>query len=645
MRRFAMACMLLVSAAGTHPQPAAAQAPEALPKLTEYIEQECEFSRSQWCRLQTANQFADVMWPGDIPGREGCCHDPRKVFTDFNGMAFDGRTLYFHGGGHASYAGNEVYALDLGTLRWHRLNDPDPLTNTEFIGPDCPVPDENIYSGHTYGNPLVANDTLHVWSQAPKCDDHGTGGPAVYGQFDLQTNEWAPRQRVPHGRSAAAIPMTGQRALVFGRGRAARVHVYDLETGERVNTGGASPRGWSAYGAATTDGDWGYLLENKAIFAVSLRLVTQVEKVTDRPDALGGNAGIAYHSHTDQLVTWAGGRKVFGYDLQSGEWSVYADDGPAPEGMRNIFSKWRYIPRHDVFIGVGDANNIWLFRLGEAVDAQAQLGEYECSDLVPGAECPSLQQAVSQGGTVTLEKGVYRQCAVIQRPTTIIGNGARIERAICQGKAAFVTNAATTLRDLTCADHRVGSGNGACVRQQRGELTLDGVTISGSQNGVLAGSDAGSLTVHNSELRGLGGDCDVRCGRAHGLYYGGSGDLVISNSRLLEPKDQGHLVKTGARRTLIENSILDERGGSGSRIIDAYNGGMLMIRNTTLHAARGDGNPDVIGYDYEARAGYSENRVEISGGRIDCASGTLLAGRNSLDQAAVRIESQLENCR
>ncbi|TQE98976.1 MAG: hypothetical protein FKY71_11030 [Spiribacter salinus] len=645
MRHIVTACILLLGAAGAQPQPLGAQTPDGLLALTEYIDQECDFSRSQWCRVETANQFTDVMWREDIPGREGCCHDPRNVFTDFNGMAFDGRSLYFHGGGHASYAGNEVYALDLGSLRWRRLNDPDPLTNTDFIGDDCPVPEDNIYSGHTYGNPIVANGTLHVWSQAPKCDDHGTGGPAVYGAFDLQGNEWAPRQRVPHGRSAAAIPMKGKRALVFGRGRGARVHVYDLETGERVNTGGASPRGWFAHGAATTDGDWGYLLENKSIFAVSLSLVTQVEKITDRPDALGGNAGIAYHPETDQLVAWAGDRKVFGYGLQSGEWYVYADNGSAPESMRNIFSKWRYIPPLDVFIGVGDANNVWLFRLGEAVDPRAQLGEYECSDLVPGAECPSLQQALSQGDTVKLEKGVYRQCAVIQQPTTVIGNGARIEHAVCQGKAAFVTNADATLRDLTCAEHRIGSGNGACVRQQRGELTLDGVAIVGSQNGVLAGPDAGSLTVRNSELRGLGGDCSVKCGRAHGLYYGGSGDLVISNSRLSEPKDQGHLVKTGARRTLIEDSTMDERGGNGSRMIDAYNGGELVVRNSTLNAAQGDGNPDVIGYDYEARIEHSENRVVILGGRINCASGPLLAGRNSLDRAEVRVDSQTSNCR
>ena len=50
------------------------------------------------------------------------------------------------GGGHGGYHGNEIYAFDLNDLKWHRLNDPDPvIPGTEYT-------DLNVapFAIHTY---------------------------------------------------------------------------------------------------------------------------------------------------------------------------------------------------------------------------------------------------------------------------------------------------------------------------------------------------------------------------------------------------------------------------------------------------------------------------------------------------------------
>jgi len=628
---------LLLLAGGA---PAIAAETADLSALATFIERNCDFSANAWCQVETANAFTDVQYPKVVEGVSGCCQDPKKVFTDFNGMAFDGRNLYFHGGGHASYGGNEVYRLDLATLEWTRLNDPAPLTNQEFIGPDCPVPEIEIYAGHTYGAQLVYGNELHVWSAFPKCDGHKTRGPPLHGVFDLATQEWNPRQPVPDAMSA--VVRVEDWAVLFGSRRSARAYRYDLSRGKVTDTLNAAP--WLRFGSATVAGTEAVLFSpKKGVFAVDAMDFDNVRHVADLPDSLRGNGGVAFDTTRGRFFFWSGGAKVFSLDRDYGTWRVYPAPRRSPPNDGHIFSKWKYIADFDVFIGVVDHDDIWLYRPEEPRDVETALGEYDCSDEVPSAECPNLQNAINSGETVTLQHGVYRQCATVNRPVTIEGNGAVIRGVTCGGKAAFVTNADTTIRNLTCERHRVSDGNGACVRQQAGSLTLVNVEIRESQNGVL-GKGGGPLSIRNSRFTDLGGDCSVKCGRAHGVYYSGPG-LTIRDSTFRRPRDQGHLVKSGAEQTLIENSTLDETGGNGSRIIDAYNGGNVTIRDSKLIAARNDGNPTVIGYDYEARAEPKVNRIVIEGGSVDCAGGKLIAGRGSFEAVVPRITTELTACR
>jgi len=57
--------------------------------------------------------------------------------------------LVVWGGGHNDYYGNEVYAFDISTFTWHRLNDPSPIKDKNICGPYNP--DSTPVSRHTYG--------------------------------------------------------------------------------------------------------------------------------------------------------------------------------------------------------------------------------------------------------------------------------------------------------------------------------------------------------------------------------------------------------------------------------------------------------------------------------------------------------------
>lgn len=271
---------------------------------------------------------------------------------------------------------------------------------------------------------------------------------------------------------------------------------------------------------------------------------------------------------------------------------------------------------------------------------------YQCADTVSGWECPDLGRLIAQGGTVDLPKGIYRQCAVIERPVTILGNGAHLQGTACQGKGALVASADTVIRNLECSGIAVRDGNGACVRQQTANVTVEAVHFHDSQEGVLVDGRGRSLRVTNSRFERLGGDCRIRCGRAHGIYYSSNrGQLYIENSSFRAPRDQGHLVKSGAPRLEIVSSTLDETNGNGSRLIDAYNGGVLILRDVTLINARG-GNRNLIGFDYGARIDHPANEIRLENVSAACENGALVAGRNSFDATQVlKIGGSYSDCR
>ena len=235
---------------------------------------------------------------------------------------------------------------------------------------------------------------------------------------------------------------------------------------------------------------------------------------------------------------------------------------------------------------------------------------------------------------ILMAPGVYAECATIGRDhVTIEGKGATLRGKACAGKAALIVRGGFfTLKDITCEDIAVRDRNGACIRYEGHSLTLENVRFANSENGILGGDKTGDLTIIGSTFHRNG-----EGGRAHKIYFGSArGRLVIRDTTFTAAKGEGHGVKSGAPELIIENVTIDGTGGQQSRNIDAYNGGVLRISNSTLSKAASDTNNQIIGYDYEGRYKYAVNEITIENSRIDCGRGAyILAGRNSLADAKV----------
>jgi len=223
-----------------------------------------------------------------------------------------------------------------------------------------------------------------------------------------------------------------------------------------------------------------------------------------------------------------------------------------------------------------------------------------------GCDFQDLQKAVnaaSAGGTITLAAEINGSCAVINKPVHIKGlrgsNGRRahLVGGVCNGKGPLVTAAKDiVIEGLEISGIRVGDGNGACVRLDKGtrDLLIRDLYCHDSQDGVL-GIIAGMLLVEDSQFVGNGFG-----GQAHGLYVYGD-EVLIRRSQILSTQNAGHSLKVGAQKLTVEDSVIAALNGHNSRALDAFAGGVIELRNNVIQQGPASDNSDVIGLGLEPK--------------------------------------------
>lgn len=241
---------------------------------------------------------------------------------------------------------------------------------------------------------------------------------------------------------------------------------------------------------------------------------------------------------------------------------------------------------------------------------------------VDGTRASDLAAAVKRlrdGSMLDLGAGTYRQGLVIEaNGVTLRGHGHVIfDNAAVRGKGALLIKGNDTrITNIECRNVTVRDRNGACVRLQGRNLTLDHVYFHSSEQGVLTGGDPGTVDISDSRFELLG-----KNGRAHGLYIGG-GELLIRDSLLLSSVSQGHEIKSRAKRNVIERSVVASLGAADSRLLDISNGGELIVRNSVLQEGPASVNSDMIGFALEKRQ-HERHHIELTNNII------LLEGRRN----------------
>jgi len=213
----------------------------------------------------------------------------------------------------------------------------------------------------------------------------------------------------------------------------------------------------------------------------------------------------------------------------------------------------------------------------------------------PYATPSAAAAAAGPGDTIMIAPGQYYDCAILSHDhMTIEGTGDPASIVLtdktCQGKALLiVTGRDVTIRNLTLARARVNDGNGAGIRAEgAGTLTVDHTLFINNQDGILTDDNpAMTVVVRNSQFI-KNGMCNGFC--SHGVYTGRIAELDVEKSIFRQTRE-GHDIKSRARRTVVTGcDIEDGPDGTASYLIEAPNGGSLIVRNNTMEKGPKSGN-------------------------------------------------------
>jgi GT2 family glycosyltransferase len=229
-------------------------------------------------------------------------------------------------------------------------------------------------------------------------------------------------------------------------------------------------------------------------------------------------------------------------------------------------------------------------------------------------------QAAQDGDTIAIDPGEYYDCAVWSRNRlTILGTGpgVLITDATCQGKALFITRGDNiTIRNLGFARARVPDRNGAGIRAEGGNLTVESSRFINNETGLLAADRPGAtLRVIDCSFTANGVRDAVTPSPA--LSAGAIAILHVERSRFADSRGGVHILSAAGRTELLGNRIED--GNTGVR--DA----LVLLQDTTT----------LVMEDNTLRRGPSGARSNAAV-RAEGGAGTLALRRNILVNASDR---------
>lgn len=229
---------------------------------------------------------------------------------------------------------------------------------------------------------------------------------------------------------------------------------------------------------------------------------------------------------------------------------------------------------------------------------------------------------VQDGDTIYIDAGVYSNDAVkwVNKDLKFIGLGTAIDPTVLQyigdipnGKGIFVFETPGTcdnpyLENIVFDGAQVSDangGNGAGIRFQANNITVNNCKFMNCQNGILegnAGVSTSNVVITNSEFYNNGYQLQndpTYSGFEHHIYISASADtLMLTNNWFHHPRGQANSIKTRAQRSFILYNLIDEEAtGYGSWEINIAQGGLNIIMGNVIIQGTSGANHGIVGYD------------------------------------------------
>ena len=206
---------------------------------------------------------------------------------------------------------------------------------------------------------------------------------------------------------------------------------------------------------------------------------------------------------------------------------------------------------------------------------------------------PAAIAASQNGDTIDVQAGNYvNNFAVISDSITLQAVGGVVNMTETQPppnlKGMFTVGTSSSAPNVTINGFEISGvtipakdgGNGAGIRYQSGNLTLNDDWFHNNQDGLLGTpfvAGAGSITINNSEF-GFNG---TGTGQTHNIYVGMIDSLTISNS-YIHDADAGMEIQSRAENNTIEDNRIFDNNSTASYSISLPNGGVDTVSGNTI---------------------------------------------------------------
>ncbi len=303
--------------------------------------------------------------------------DFRSVINAWCSGAYDTkRDLYLvWGGGHADYAGNEIYAFSMKTFTWKRLTEPSafPPGDPYNSGDKYTHPDGAPISRHTYDSidylpavdKFVVAGGFGIWSSG-QFNDHNTY------LFDIDTKTWSPKARMLCYGGTTAVGPDGRFWLQGDYGANTALIAFDPVA--NTWTKHAPWGGWlNPYKTSEIDpvNNKFVMVGNKEcrIWDLNNPNAAGVRAATTGATAIesANYAGVCYDPVAKRIVGWGGGSTVYNLDVASLVWTSRETTGrnttPPRAASNGTNGRFRYVPSLKVFVVINDVDqNVFVYK-------------------------------------------------------------------------------------------------------------------------------------------------------------------------------------------------------------------------------------------------------------------------------------------